>query len=128
MLNLTSLSLSLSLSMMCAICIPPMTLSEVLNTCVLHSLSRAWQLGRAVYRAKKSQCNVIEAIVTQQQGLILLTGKVSMKRLVSNVIYILLLLLFAWSCFPLLYRKILFIIYYIQTHTHTHTVKIKLLF
>ena len=72
--------LSLSLSMICALCIPPMTLSEVLDTCILHSLSRAWQLGRAVYRAKQSQCNVIEAIITQQQGLLLLTGKVSMKK------------------------------------------------
>ena len=76
MLVLISLSLSLSLSMSCAVCLLLMMLYEVLNTCTLHSLSRAWQLGRAVYRAKQSQFNVIEAIITQQQGLLLLTGKV----------------------------------------------------
>ena len=42
-----------------------MTLYEVLNTFILHSLSRVWQLGRAIYRAKQSQYNVIEAIITQ---------------------------------------------------------------
>ena len=58
-----------------------MTLSDVHNNCVLHSLSRAWQLGRAICRAKQSPCNVaIEYIVTQQQGLLLLTGEVSMKK------------------------------------------------
>ena len=59
-----------------------MTLSDVLNNyCVLHSLSRAWQLGRAICRAKQSPCNVAtEYIITQQQGLLLLTGEVSMKK------------------------------------------------
>ena len=66
--------------MSCAVCFLLMTLYEVLNTCILHYLSRVWQLGRAIYRAKQSQCNVIEAIITQQQGLLLLTGKVSMKK------------------------------------------------
>ena len=72
--------ISLSLSMICAVCLSLMMLSEVLDTSLLHSLSRAWQLGRAIYRAIQSQCNVIEAIITQQQGLLLLTGKVSMKK------------------------------------------------
>ena len=79
-----------------------MTLCEVLKNCVLHTLSHAWQLGRAICRAKQSPCNIIiESIVNQQQGLLLLTGEVSMKRLVSNVSYIYILVtssLFAWSC------------------------------
>ena len=109
--------------MICAVCLSLMTLSEVLDTSLLHSLSRAWQFGRAIYRAKQSQCNVIEAIITQQQGLLLLTGKVSMKRLVSIVSYILVtstlpfyLVLFATSkeknniCYLLHSHILLFII------------------
>ena len=80
LISLFSLSLSLSLSI-CAICIPPMTLPKVHKNCVLHTLSHAWQLGRAICRAKQSPSNVIiESIVTQQQVFLLLTGEVSMKK------------------------------------------------
>ena len=82
-----------------------MTLCEVLKNCVLHTLSHAWQLGRAICRAKQSPCNVIiESIVAQQQGLLLLTGEVSMKRLASNVSYNLLLLLFCLFLLATLYK------------------------
>ena len=41
-------------------------------------------VGMTIYRGKRSQCNVIEAIITKQQGLLLLTGKVNMKKTSVN--------------------------------------------
>ena len=52
---------------------------EVLSKTVMFALSRAWQLGRAVMRARKSHSNVIQAIVTQQNGMGLIRGKVEMS-------------------------------------------------
>ncbi len=54
-----------------------LTLSEVLRFCVLHSMSQAWQLGRAIQRARSTHSSVIEAIVEQQCGTLIIVGKVS---------------------------------------------------
>ena len=48
---------------------------------VVFASSRAWRLGRAVDRAMKMQSSFLEAILEQQQGVILLTGKVRVKSI-----------------------------------------------
>ena len=62
--------------MTCGVCIPPLTLEEVFKVCILHSYSRAWQLGRCVMRARLAHGDVVGAIAKQQKGILLLTGKV----------------------------------------------------
>ena len=63
--------------MTCGICLPPVTLDEMFKDCIIHSYSRAWQLGRCVMRARISHSNVVQAIAKQQNGILLLTGKVN---------------------------------------------------
>lgn len=58
-------------------------LEDVLKNCVVFSMSQAWQLGRAVSRARIMHNNVIEAVVQQQNGLLLLSGKVMSHTLAS---------------------------------------------
>ena len=53
-----------------------MTYKEMLEKSVLFTMSQAWQLGRAVMRARAQHTNVIETVTTQQKGMVLLTGKV----------------------------------------------------
>lgn len=53
-----------------------MPFSSVLAQMVLFTMSQAWQLGRAVQRAVNTHSSVISAIVEQQGGLVLITGKV----------------------------------------------------
>ena len=62
--------------MSCAVCTSPMTLSQVLDTCVLQSYSRAWKIGRAVMRAQLTHSNIVQAIAHDQCGIVLLSGKV----------------------------------------------------
>lgn len=62
--------------MTCGISIGALSLDEVLRTCVVYSLSQAWQLGRAIARARVMHTNVVDAVVKQQNGLLLITGKV----------------------------------------------------
>ena len=57
-----------------------LTLQEILNKTVLLSLSMAWQLGRAVKRAQINSSNILEAIVAQQNGTILIMGKVRVDK------------------------------------------------
>ena len=53
-----------------------MTFKEMLKKSVLFTMSLAWQLGRAVMRARVQHSNVVEAVTNQQKGMVLLTGKV----------------------------------------------------
>ena len=57
-----------------ALCL--MTFKEMLEKSVLFTMSLAWQVGRAVMRARLQHTNVVEAVTNQQNGIILLTGKV----------------------------------------------------
>ena len=59
-----------------AVALGILTLEEVLSHCVLYSMSQAWQLGRAVKRAKIMHYSVINAVAEQQKGTLLITGKV----------------------------------------------------
>ena len=54
-----------------------MTYKEMLEKSVLFTMSQAWQLGRAVMRARVQHTNIVETITTQQKGMVLLTGKVN---------------------------------------------------
>ena len=53
-----------------------LTLQDVLNKAVLLSMSMAWQLGRAVRRAQLTHSSVLQAIAAQQNGVVLIVGKV----------------------------------------------------
>ena len=57
-----------------ALCL--MTFKEMMEKSVMFTMSLAWQLGRAVMRARVQHTNVIEAVTDQQNGLVLMTGKV----------------------------------------------------
>ena len=77
--------------MSCAVGLAPMSLEEILDKCVLHSFSQAWQLGRAIMRTKVlGDTSVTDAVLKQQNGILLLTGKVI---LAVNVFFIFLFLL-----------------------------------
>ncbi len=53
-----------------------MSYDEMMSKCVLLTMSQAWQLGRAVLRARATHTNVVQAVVEMQHGLILIVGKV----------------------------------------------------
>ena len=57
-----------------ALCL--MTFKEMMEKSVMFTMSLAWQLGRAVMRARVQHTNVIEAVTDQQNDLVLMTGKV----------------------------------------------------
>ena len=65
--------------MSAAIAIGPMSFNEMLEKCVLFTMSRAWQLGRAIMRARVQHTDVIQAVVEQQNGMVLMAGKVTFK-------------------------------------------------
>lgn len=62
--------------MSAAIAIGVMDFRSVSSKMILFTMSQAWQLGRAVNRAINTHSSAINSIVEQQQGLILITGKV----------------------------------------------------
>lgn len=62
--------------MSAAIAIGVMDFHSVSSKMILFTMSQAWQLGRAVNRAINTHSSAINSIVEQQQGLILITGKV----------------------------------------------------
>ena len=72
--------------MTCGVCIPPLTLDEVFKVCILHSYSRAWQLGRCVMRERLAHGDLVGAIAKQQNGILLLTGKVQLSH-VSYLVF-----------------------------------------
>ena len=53
-----------------------MDYSTMLSKSVLYTMSRAWQLGRAVLRARHTHTPVLAAVAEQQHGLLLIRGKV----------------------------------------------------
>lgn len=48
----------------------------MMGKAIFFTLSQAWQLGRAVMRARFNHSPVLTAIAEQQKGLVLITGKV----------------------------------------------------
>ena len=63
--------------MSCGVSLGVLTLQDVLNKAIPLTMSMAWQLGRAVRRAQVAHTSVLEAIATQQNGTVLIVGKVS---------------------------------------------------
>ena len=53
-----------------------MTYKEMLEKSILFTMSQAWQLGRAIVRARAQHTSVIEMVIAQQKGTVLMTGKV----------------------------------------------------
>ena len=67
--------------MSCGISLGVLTLEEVLNKAIPLTMSMAWQLGRAVRRAQRCHTSVLEAISAQQNGTVLVVGKVCQSLL-----------------------------------------------
>ena len=61
---------------MCAIALGSLTLSNVLKVCILHTISKAWCLGRAVHRAQLAKADPVRAITTSVNGKLIISGKV----------------------------------------------------
>ena len=62
--------------MSAAIAMGVMDFNTVLSNCILFTMSQAWQLGRAVSRARTTHNSMIDAVIEQQNGILLITGKV----------------------------------------------------
>ena len=65
--------------MSAALAMGVMDYSSVLSKMVLFTMSRAWQLGRAVQRANIMHSSITQSIVEEQEGMVLIIGKVSNK-------------------------------------------------
>ena len=79
--------------MSCGISLAPINLKDILKTCVLYSFSQAWQLGRAIIRARNAHTSVVDAVV-EHKGKVLLTGKVSpwgKERSQTTILYIIII-------------------------------------
>ena len=61
---------------MCGIAVGSLTLNNVLKVCVLHTISKAWCLGRAVHRAQLAKADPLTAITTSVNGKLIISGKV----------------------------------------------------
>ncbi|XP_071787711.1 uncharacterized protein [Asterias amurensis] len=59
-----------------ALALSPLSRDAVLSHTVLHSVSRACQLGQAVLRAKRDKTPPIDAILKHENGVLLITGKI----------------------------------------------------
>ena len=71
------MNLCLYCSCVVSLCGRPLTASEVGEKTVLCSLSRAWKLGQAVFRARALKASPVEAILKFENGKLLCTAKVS---------------------------------------------------
>ena len=54
-----------------------MDFSSMMSKTVLYTMSRAWQVGRAVLRARRLHSSVLAAITDLQEGFVLIYGKVT---------------------------------------------------
>ncbi|KAB8220656.1 hypothetical protein BDV33DRAFT_230821 [Aspergillus novoparasiticus] len=63
----------------------PLTGAETKKYIIPNTISQAWYIGRAVYRARRSKTNMIQAIFNTSPGKLLYTGKIiDVKRDVSR--------------------------------------------
>ena len=58
----------------------PLGKEQLLHHSILHSISRAWHLGRAVLKAQQAKTDPVESIVTHEAGKLLMKGKVSIQH------------------------------------------------
>ena len=54
----------------------PLTFNEVLNNCVMYSISKAWSLGRAVQRGRIAKADLVTTILDRAKGKLIISGKV----------------------------------------------------
>ena len=62
-----------------AIAFGPLSVSGVQQKMVQGSLSRAWQLGQAVLDAQCRKLNPVDAILANETGKVIITGKVNSR-------------------------------------------------
>ena len=55
----------------------PLTKSDVMTRCVQHTVSRAWRLGNAILKARLEKKSPLDAILTIETAIHVLTGKIS---------------------------------------------------
>lgn len=60
----------------CVITLGTLTLSDIKRVCILHTISKAWCLGRAVYRAQSAKTDPVMAVTTSMNGKLIISGKV----------------------------------------------------
>ena len=66
----------LNFRLTCAISFGNVTLSDVKKVYVLHTISKAWCLGRAVHRAQLAKTDPVMAITSSMNGKLVISGKV----------------------------------------------------
>ena len=57
----------------------PLTFSEVLNNCVIYSISKAWCLGRAIQRGRLAKTDLVNSILDSVRSKLIINGKVTAK-------------------------------------------------
>ena len=62
--------------LMCAISLDSLSLSDVKKVCVLHTISKAWCLGRAIHRAQLAKTDPVMAVTSSTNGKLVISGKV----------------------------------------------------
>ena len=60
----------------CAIALGSLTIDDVKNKCMLHTVSKAWCLGRAVRRGQLAKTDPVNAVTTSVNGRLIISGKV----------------------------------------------------
>ena len=53
-----------------------MTVSDAKKMCILHTISKAWCLGRAVHRAQLAKTDPVMAVTSSMNGKLIISGKV----------------------------------------------------
>ena len=57
----------------------PLTFNEVLNNCVIYSISKAWCLGRAIQRGQLAKTDLVDSILDSVRSKLIINGKVTAK-------------------------------------------------
>ena len=57
-----------------------MSLEDIINMCVPHGISHAWEIGRTVIRATRKNLDPVKAVLKEERGsLVIISGKVSLN-------------------------------------------------
>jgi len=60
----------------CGFAVAPLKQEDVLKVCVLHTISKAWSIGRAVERGQRAQQDPIDAILGSVPSKLIFKGRV----------------------------------------------------
>ena len=61
---------------MAGVAISAMSYQDIIEKCVPYATSHAWQLGRAVIRALRMGQDPVKAVLSQEKGVVIITGQV----------------------------------------------------